>query len=358
MKKLSIKDIEEKGYILYKTLSGSRAYGTNKETSDFDYRGVYILPIEYLLGNNYIPQISDNTNDETYYEIGRFLQLLQTQNPNIVELFNMPEECILYKDPIFDDILKYQSKFISKVCNDSFGGYAVAQIKKARGLNKKIVNPLPKERKGLLDFCWVGHGQGSISLKEFLSNNGIDPKTCGCVAIEHMKNTYHLFLVYDDSNKKYKGITDVDDVQIVLSSVDKNEIPFVTFYCNIEGFQKYCKEYSEYWDWVEKRNDDRYQTNQEHGKGYDSKNMMHCIRLLRMAVEIARDKKVNVRRADAVELLTIRNGDAEYDDLLKEANETIDKLDEIFENSDLPDSIDQEMVNDILINFRKKYYKI
>jgi hypothetical protein len=119
----------------------------------------------------------------------------------------------------------------------------------------------------------------------------------------------------------------------------------------------YCKDYKEYWEWVEKRNDDRYQTNQEQGKGYDSKNMMHCIRLIRMAIEIAEQKQVIVKRPDAAELLTIRNGDAEYDDLLTEAEEKIKMLDEVYANSDLRDSVDKNFVNNMLIIFRRIFYE-
>jgi len=36
-----------------------------------------------------------------------------------------------------------------------FGEYAMGQIRKARGLNKKIVNPQPETRSPLLAFCHV-----------------------------------------------------------------------------------------------------------------------------------------------------------------------------------------------------------
>ena len=42
--------LKENGFILYEIISGSRLYGTNKPTSDFDKRYVYALPIEYILG--------------------------------------------------------------------------------------------------------------------------------------------------------------------------------------------------------------------------------------------------------------------------------------------------------------------
>jgi predicted nucleotidyltransferase len=150
---MTIQEIKQNGLLLFEAISGSRAYGTNTEASDTDFRGVFILPAEDLFGLNYIDQVSDETNDSIYYELGRFLQLLQAQNPNIIELLNMPEENILFKHPVFEEILSNKKRFLSKACKNSFAGYAIAQIKKARGLNKKQNWEKEKiTRKELLDF--------------------------------------------------------------------------------------------------------------------------------------------------------------------------------------------------------------
>lgn len=358
---MTIQDLRDKGLMLFEVISGSRAYGTHKPTSDTDYRGVYILPQENLYGFNYIEQVSDATNDMVYYEIGRFLQLLQAQNPNTIELFNMPEENIIYKHPLFNEILKHKGDFISKVCRDSFGGYAVAQIQKARGLNKKIVNPMPKERKGILDFCHVVVDYDTIPLKNFLSDRGYTQDRCGLVNLPHARDLYALF--YDqyaltEGSIGYRGITNADDTsnEVRLSSIPKGQSSVATMIYNKDGYTKYCKDYKEYWDWEEKKNQDRYNTNMEHGKGYDVKNMMHCIRLVRMATEIAEQKKVIVKRPDAAELMLIRNGEMEYDALLQEAETKIKLLDELYANSNLPDSINRDFVNELLVNFRIKFY--
>ena len=362
---MTIENLRKKNLLLFEVISGSRAYGTHKETSDFDYRGVYVLPINNLLGFNYIEQIADETNDSVYYEIGRFLELLGNQNPNIIELLHMPEENILYKHPLFDElILNYKNDFISKVCKNSFAGYASTQVKKARGLNKKIVNPIDKERKSVLDFCYAVDGHKSIPLKVFLDNSGYNQSKCGLVNVPNAKDVYALFYDHyatkDDPNFGYRGIVNDDDTSndVRLSSIPKSEKAVTTVIYNKDGYTKYCKDYRDYWEWVEKRNNDRYQTNQEHGKGYDSKNMMHCIRLIRMAVEIAKEKSVIVKRPDVAELMLIRNGEMEYDLLLNEVDNTLNILDELYENSDLPDKIEDSFINEILINFRRKFYNL
>ena len=90
---------------LYLVIRGSHAYGTNVETSDTDYAGVFIQSIEDILGNKYQEQINDDTNDTVIYEVRRFLELVGTNNPTVLELLNTPEDCVIYKDPAFDLIL-------------------------------------------------------------------------------------------------------------------------------------------------------------------------------------------------------------------------------------------------------------
>ena len=124
------------------------------------------MPKEQFFGLEYLPQISNETNDEVYYEIGRFVELLLKNNPNIIEILATPQDCILYKHPLMEQ-LKLED-FLSKLCKDSFAGYAMTQIKKARGLKKKIVNPIAKERKSLLDFCSILQGYDSVSLTKWL----------------------------------------------------------------------------------------------------------------------------------------------------------------------------------------------
>jgi hypothetical protein len=90
----------------------------------------------------------------------------------------------------------------------------------------------------------------------------------------------------------------------------------------------------------------------------NSKNMMHCIRLIRMAQEIGRGEGIQVRREDSEYLLSIRRGEIDLDSLIKEADEAIEEMDSIFDNSDLPDKVDKNLVNDLLIKIRKEFYGI
>lgn len=164
---MTISTLKDKNLILFEVISGSRAFGLATENSDTDIRGVYYLPKEDFFGLNQTPQISNETNDITSYEIGRLVELLQKNNPNILEVLATPEDCVQHKHPLMD-LLKPED-FLSKLCKDTFAGYAISQIKKAKGLNKKILNPVDKERKSLLDFCYILKDQGSVPLKKMVT---------------------------------------------------------------------------------------------------------------------------------------------------------------------------------------------
>jgi predicted nucleotidyltransferase len=352
---MTIQNLKSQKLILFEVISGSKSFGINTPTSDTDIKGVYYLPKEKFFGLDYIPQISNETNDEVYYEIGRFVELLIKNNPNILEILASPEDCILYKHPLMEK-LKIED-FLSKLCKDSFAGYAVTQIKKARGLNKKIVNPLPKEKKRLLDFCYVLKGYETIPLLEFLQENNWNQEQIGLVNLPNSRGMFAMF--YDEKKSLgYKGIIQkTNSNEVSLSSIPKNEKLIGYLSCNHDGYSKYCKEYTEYWNWIEKRNDDRYNTNQQHGKNYDSKNMMHTIRLLQTAEQILSTGKLNIRVSNRDDLLDIKAGNKEYDDLLEMADNLIASIEIHYLTSNLPDKPDQDMAIQSLIEIREQLYQ-
>ncbi|KMQ60115.1 nucleotidyltransferase [Chryseobacterium angstadtii] len=351
---MTIDFLQQNHLILFEAISGSRAFGLATENSDTDIRGVYYLPKEDFFGLNYIPQISNETNDITYYEIGRFVELLQKNNPNILEMLASPEDCILHKDPLMD--LLRPEDFLSKLCKDTFAGYAVSQIKKAKGLNKKILNPVEKERKSVLDFCFVLEDQGSVPLKKWLSKNGKVQEKCGLVNIGNAKGIYALF--YDESGSLgYKGIIQQEEAnQVSLSSVPKNEKPSAYLFCNLDAYSTYCKDYREYWKWVSERNEDRYNVNQQHGQNYDSKNMMHTIRLLQSCEHIFKANTLQVRVDNREELLDIKAGNWSYENVIQKAEDLIESIENYHSTSSLPDEPDIKKTEKILIGIREKLY--
>lgn len=351
---MTIKDLKDQNLLLFECLSGSKAYGLDTPQSDTDIKGIYYMPKEMFFGLKYIPQISNESNDEVYYEIGRFVELLIKNNPNIVEILATPKECVLYKHPVMNKL--NINAVLSKLCKDTFGGYALTQIRKAKGLNKKILNPMPKIRKTVLDFCFITENYSSVQAKTWFAKNGISQADCGLSKIPNAKDLYALF--YDAEKKlNYKGIANKEAANDVsVSSIPTGEHELAYLFFNKDSYSSYCKEYNEYWEWVEKRNEDRYNLNKNHGKDYDAKNMMHTIRLLQVALEIVRDGELNVKRQNRDELLMIKRGELDYDEALKKAEVLMGKIEQETIKSKLMDKPDANLIESLLVEMRIELY--
>lgn len=351
---MTIPTLKSSNQILFEAISGSRAFGLATENSDMDIRGVYYLPKEDFFGLNYIPQISNETNDITYYEIGRFVELLHKNNPNIMEVLASPEDCILHKNSLMD--LFKPEDFLSKLCKDTFAGYAISQIKKAKGLNKKILNPIDKERKSILDFCYILHNQGSVSLKKWLLETRKNQEKCGLISINNTKGIFAVF--YDEAGDlNYKGIIRNEEAnQVSASSVPKEEKPIAYLFCNLDAYSIYCKDYREYWKWVSERNENRYNVNQQHGQNYDSKNMMHTIRLLQSCEQIFKTNSLSIRVENREELLEIKEGNWSYDAVMKKAQDLIKSIEYNYSLSKLPEFPDSKKTTKTLIEIRELMY--
>ncbi len=352
MQKLTIDWIKDNGLLVFEAITGSRAYGLDTPKSDTDIRGVFVLPKNMFYGLEYTGQVNNATNDIVYYELKRFIELLSKNNPNILEMLNTPESCVLQKHSIMDGMKP--ALFLSKLCKKTFANYAYTQIKKAYGLEKKIVNPVGEEKKSVLDFCFVHEENEAVGLKEYMKEKNLRQEKMGLTAIAHMRDCYNLF--YSD-DLPYSGIMRKEESnEVCLSSVPKNEKPIAMLYFNKDGYSVYCKKYKEYWGWVEKRSEERYQTTMTHGKNYDSKSMMHVFRLLLMAREIATERRVNVWRKDREFLLSIKEGKFEYDELLQKAEALKDELPILYQNSDLKAEPDIDVIDALLIKMRGMYY--
>jgi len=371
---------------LFISKRGSHAYGTNIETSDEDFFGVYIQPIEDIMGFNYIDQINDEKNDIMFLEIRKFLELLKNANPGMMEVLATPEDCVVYKHPVFDTILNQKEKFVTKQCSKTFAGYATQQIKKAKGQDKMQNWEMTRvNRKTPLDFCYIHFKEKSFPLTKYLADNNMDQLFCGLSKLPHSRDTYAMF--YDikadllfstkrnDAEQKinrfinkiikfklqgFKGIGFETSNDIRLSSIPINcpESYFIGYISyNKDGYVTHCDDYRSYQTWLKNRNEQRYIDVKGHNQKIDGKNMMHCRRLLEMAREIGSGKGINVRRENAEYLLSIRRGEVDLQTLIDNADADIQEIEQSFKNSTLPDSVSTELIDELLVSIRKKFLK-
>lgn len=397
-------DKQSKGSIpLFIAIVGSQAYGTNVPGSDFDFAGVFLQPEDEIYGFNYLKQIDEKKkksdfgnaekDDAVFYEIKRFIQLLGTANPTVLSILFTPDDCVVYKHPSFDILLNRKQDFITKMCANSFAGFAVSQLKKAKGLDKKQNWEKDRvEKKDVIDFCYVidESGYGTMPLKKYLEDNDMDQKFCGVTKVPNARDLYAVFYDHIAHNcfyegyseeirdnyknlskeagkgfgKGYKGISKVgegnnvaESNQLRLSSIPKGEFPVRVMVYNKDSYTKSCKDYKSYKEWLENRNEQRYTDVKGHGQKIDGKNVMHLVRLLRMSREIAENGEFIIRRPDAEYLKSIRLGKVSLQEIIDWSESEIKEIDRIFKDSSLPFESDRELSNNLLVKIRKEAYK-
>ena len=386
--------IRNDGRLLYEYIRGSRLYGLNNEDSDVDTSGVFVCTRDELFGCfGYMSQVTDARHDNTWFEIGELLRLLLKSNPTTLEALFVPEDKIIGKvHPLMQMVIDHREQFISKQCFNPFFGYARSQIEKAHGLNKKIVNPI-LERLTPYDFIYTFKGQGSTKFSNWMEERGLHQAYCGLVNVPNMRDVYGvyydfgahvaachdwkndaLFLsfacdYYEDNDLKetesrlsgttplgYRGVfgADADGNDVRLSSVpDKHSRPICFISYNQDAYSTHCRQYKEYQDWVKERNPKRYESNLD--KNYDSKNMMHCFRMIHMAAEIAEGKGIMLRRTwDRDFLMDVRNHKFEYDEIIEMLEKEKERMIRLMEQSTILEKVDAEFVNQLMIDIRNK----
>lgn len=118
--------------LIFKTLAGSRLYGTHHDKSDYDFRGVMLEPVNSLIGlAPPFEQIErSEPHDEVLWGLRKFIKLVLQNNPNILDVLFAPPEAMYHRDERFQWILDHRTQFLSQKVRQTFVGYAVSQIKR------------------------------------------------------------------------------------------------------------------------------------------------------------------------------------------------------------------------------------
>lgn len=322
MRDLTFEKIRQDGLLLFEYVRGSKLYHTDTPDSDTDTGGVFISPPDFDF--SIVEEVADERNDTKWWELGKFMKMAMSSNPAVLEAFFVPDDLVLYEHPLFKEIRKHGPEFVTKACFKPFGSYAVEQIKKARGQNKKIHWDIENmQRKTPLDFCYTFNGeQGSTNIQKWLENNGLRQDCCGLVNLANMPTCYlvyydfaqHLKLsgramedeIHDDTvfyhfaKSHFEQTGPIDDYELKfmtgiplgdhcgiinnegtsntvrLCSTQKGETPICIMSYNADGYGSHCRKYKEYMEWKQKRNKARYESNMEGEKSGDPEMKYDC----------------------------------------------------------------------------------
>jgi uncharacterized protein len=340
--------------ILYECIAGSRAYGTNTTASDEDIRGIFAVPAaDYLLLKRPSDQVSDARGNVVYYSLRRVIDLLSVANPNILELLFMPADCNRVMTPEMSLLVEHRQIFITKQCADTHAGYAMSQIKKARGQNKWINNPKPERAPAREEYCYVipWNPVGSVSAAPVrpvpLSVIGWSLEEFHAARLEHARDIYRLYRYGCDARGVFRG-----DV-LVCESIPKEDeasrfAGLLLF--NEQAWKQAQVDHQNYWAWRHERNPSRW-AQQERGElDFDAKNLMHTVRLLMSALSILKEGRPRVRFAgrDLDTLMSIRAGHQSFEQIMSLAENLMSECEVAKESCALPDACDVSQASALL----------
>jgi len=330
---------------IVKHRAGSHAYGTSLPTSDIDFRGIFCAdPVNLLTPWYKVEEITIPPNieeDTKFYELSNFMKLLTDMNPNIIESLWVSEQDIIFQSAAYEYLRSQRQELLSSKVAFTFSGYAISQLKRIKGHHKWINNPQdikpPKQTNFVSLVQWFGED------KMFK------------IDIEHFRFDYRL-LPYGGNIFgliKSSGYSTYSDNFTLNTTYEESErssqLPLAIVKFNKEEYNQALEKHKQYWGWKKNRNQVRSELEEKFL--FDTKHAMHLVRLLRMCEEILVDGVVNVKRPDAQELLSIRNGAWSYEELIDYSEQKDHHIREVlYKKTQLPKTISVKKAAMILMN--------
>lgn len=294
-------------------VSGSYGYGTNREDSDVDFRGVTLNMPSDLIGLTSFDQYENAATDTVIYSFNKIVSLLLNCNPNTIEILGLDDDQYLIKSYLGQELLDHSGLFLTKRAAASFGHYADAQLRRLQNAIARDTLSQPDREEHIMksvqhaldDFnrCHDGCDKGSTTLYiDKAETEGLDTE---------------IFL---DASFQHYPLRAYNDLMGRLNSVVRD------------------------YDKIGKRNHKK-------DDNHLNKHAMHLVRLFMMGIDILEKAEIRTHRPpeDLQLLKSIRNGDYMHEDVLTpEFYEIVadyeKKFEEAEQSSELPDYPDMDQV--------------
>ena len=309
--------------IMLMGLSGSYGYGTNREGSDIDFRGVTLNLPSDILGLTTFEQFEDRQTDTVIYGFNKLIGLLLNCNPNTIEILGLDDDQYLIKSPFGQELLDHKHLFLSKRAAASFGHYADAQLRRIQNAIARDTLPQPTRE-------------------------------------EHIRRSVQHTL--DDFNRRY----DTDEENTARIFVDEAVTEGLEKEIFLEAnFKKYpLRQYNSMMNMLNAvvRDYDRIgKRNHKKDDNHLNKHAMHLVRLFMMGIDILENAEIRTHRPpeDLALLRSIRNGDYMQDSVLVPAfYEIVEDYERRFaeaeRDSSLPDNPDMEAIEQFVESVNRR----
>ena len=304
-------------------VSGSYGYGTNREGSDIDFRGVALNLPSDLIGLTTFEQYEDTATDTVIYSFNKLVSLLLNCNPNTIEILGLDEEQYVIKTPVGQELLDHRQLFLSKRAAASFGHYADAQLRRLQNAIARDSMSQP-DREGHI-IRSVGHALDDYNRRSETMTGGVTKLYIDEAVTEGLEKE-----IFIDGELKHYPLRKYNEMMNTMMNV--------------------VKEY----DKIGKRNNKKDDL-------HLNKHAMHLLRLFMMGIDILENKVIRTRRPDdELELLkAVRDGQFMKDSVLtEEFYKVVSKYEQMYaeaeRNSKLPDNPDMEAVEKYVLDINRR----
>jgi hypothetical protein len=348
-------------HVLFSCVAGSRAYGTSTDESDEDIRGLYALPASCYLELEAPPaQLSDERGNVVYFSLRRVIDLLAVANPNVLELLFMPQDCIRLSTAEMKELIDSRHLFITRQCADTHIGYAMSQIKKARGQNKWVNQPKSQAPPRKEEFCYViprdrlRQTDGAPCRPIPLLRTTWNLAEYHAARLEHASNVFRLYDYGPGARGVFRG-----DVLVCESIPEPDEgarfAGLLLF--NEQAWKQSLTDHQNYWAWRRERNDARWRQQEAGELDFDAKNMMHTVRLLLSGRSILQSGSPIVRFA-GTELQLLKDicaGFFGFEQIMEVANSVMADCERLKTTAELPETCDKAAANRLLTDLTAQW---
>lgn len=312
-----------KDKIVFLTLGGSHAYGTNVETSDVDVRGCALNSRTDILGMSNFEQVVNTATDTTVYAFNKLIQLLMSCNPNTIEMLGCRPDHYFMMSDIGQQMIDNRKLFLSQRAVASFGGYANQQL-------RRLENAIARDA--------MPQGRREEHMKNSMDNS-----------MASFEKKYSAFP--EGSIKLYTDESPRDDLdREVFADIQLTHFPARQFHSMVNDMTNVIGTY-------EKLNGRNKKKDAEHL----NKHAMHLVRLYLMCLDILeKEEIVTYREADRDMLLEIRHGKYQNEDgtympeFFEMVNDFEKRLDYAKKNTSLPKVPDYHKIEEFVMDVNRR----
>lgn len=136
----------------YLAVSGSRLYGTERENSDYDYRGFVIPPYEYVLDIVAFKDRELEENDHKVNSLKRYMQLVAKGDPQLTELLFVPKDKVVTCTEVGKTVLANRDLMVSQVIYKRIIGFGISEWRSAMLLKVEEEKPTKTEQEVMSEF--------------------------------------------------------------------------------------------------------------------------------------------------------------------------------------------------------------